>query len=124
VFYIYTDPDAPSREDPKFGEWHHWLVVNIPGVDVAQGDVMSEYIGAGPPKGTKLHRYVYLIFKQQGKQDFKGLSKLTKFSANGRPCWKVREFAKKHNLGSAIAGNFFHAEYDSYCDELYKQFKD
>lgn len=21
------DPDAPSRKDPRFGEWHHWLVV-------------------------------------------------------------------------------------------------
>ena len=26
-----TDPDAPSRQEPKFREWHHWLVVNIPG---------------------------------------------------------------------------------------------
>lgn len=26
-----TDPDAPSRKNPKFREWHHWLVVNVPG---------------------------------------------------------------------------------------------
>lgn len=25
-----TDPDAPSRQNPKYREWHHWLVVNIP----------------------------------------------------------------------------------------------
>ncbi|CAH0698569.1 unnamed protein product [Spodoptera exigua] len=23
-----VDPDAPSREDPKFREWHHWLNLN------------------------------------------------------------------------------------------------
>uniref|UniRef100_A0A6B0UY14 Putative phosphatidylethanolamine-binding protein 1 n=1 Tax=Ixodes ricinus TaxID=34613 RepID=A0A6B0UY14_IXORI len=47
-----TDPDAPSRQSPKYREWHHWLVVNIPGVNVPQGEVLSEYVGSGPPKGT------------------------------------------------------------------------
>ncbi|KAF8414558.1 hypothetical protein L210DRAFT_3434826, partial [Boletus edulis BED1] len=23
---VMTDPDAPSRSDPKMGEWRHWLV--------------------------------------------------------------------------------------------------
>ena len=36
---IMTDPDAPSRENPKMREWHHWLVVNIPGNKVAEGEV-------------------------------------------------------------------------------------
>jgi len=47
-----VDPDAPSRADPKFREWHHWCVANIPGADVSKGDVLSEYVGSGPPKGT------------------------------------------------------------------------
>ena len=47
-----TDPDAPSRLEPKFREWHHWLVINIPGNQVEKGDEISQYIGAGPPKGT------------------------------------------------------------------------
>jgi hypothetical protein len=28
---VQTDPDAPSRADPKFGQWRHWVVTNIPG---------------------------------------------------------------------------------------------
>ena len=55
-----TDPDAPSRKDPKYREWRHWLVVNIPGGDVSKGEVCAEYVGAGPPKGTGLHRYIVL----------------------------------------------------------------
>ena len=47
-----TDPDAPSRADPKFREWHHWCVVNIPGKDVNAGEVLAEYVGSGPPEGT------------------------------------------------------------------------
>ncbi|KAJ8917446.1 hypothetical protein NQ315_005493 [Exocentrus adspersus] len=64
-----TDPDAPSRKKPSAREWHHWLVVNVPGSSVEKGvgDVLSEYVGAGPPKGTGLHRYIILVYKQQGK---------------------------------------------------------
>lgn len=32
--YLYADPDAPSRSDPQFREFIHWVVVNIPGKDV------------------------------------------------------------------------------------------
>ena len=55
-----TDPDAPSRSDPKWGEWRHWLVFNIPGNQLGKGDVWWTYIGSGPPKDTGLHRYVFL----------------------------------------------------------------
>lgn len=23
---VMTDPDAPSRKDPKLGQWRHWIV--------------------------------------------------------------------------------------------------
>lgn len=56
-----TDPDAPSRKEPKFREWHHWLVVNIPGNDITKGDTLSEYIGSGPPKVSLDNSSVKLI---------------------------------------------------------------
>ncbi len=48
----FLDPDAPSRAEPKFREWQHWLVANVPGNDVTKGDHLAEYVGSGPPKGT------------------------------------------------------------------------
>ncbi|KAF6082445.1 phosphatidylethanolamine binding protein 1 [Phyllostomus discolor] len=36
---VLTDPDAPSRKDPKYREWHHFLVVNMKGNDI--GSVFS-----------------------------------------------------------------------------------
>lgn len=64
---IMTDPYAPSRKEPVSREWHHWLVVNIPGGHVDMGQVLSDYVGSGPPQGTGLHRYVFLLYKQNGK---------------------------------------------------------
>jgi phosphatidylethanolamine-binding protein (PEBP) family uncharacterized protein len=52
VWFESPDPDAPSRKDPKFREWHHWLVGNIPGNKVSEGETLSEYVGSGPPKDT------------------------------------------------------------------------
>ncbi|KAL3280715.1 hypothetical protein HHI36_003951 [Cryptolaemus montrouzieri] len=115
-----TDPDAPSRKEPKFREWHHWLVVNIPGKNIRAGETLSEYIGAGPPKGTGLHRYVLLVYKQPGviKCDEK---KLHNKSGAGRGKFSIKTFAKKYNLGSPLAGNVFLAEWDEYVPKLQKQ---
>ncbi|XP_019870681.2 protein D2-like [Aethina tumida] len=117
-----TDPDAPSRQAPKFREWHHWLVVNIPGKDIGKGEVLSEYIGAGPPKNTGLHRYVLLVYKQPGKINCDE-PRLKNNSGSNRGNFSVRKFAKKYNLGNPIAGNFFQAEYDDYVPKLYAQLK-
>lgn len=62
----FTDPDAPNGKDGKF-EVKHWLVGNIPGNDIKKGEVFAEYRGSGAPKGTGLHRYIFLVFKQNGK---------------------------------------------------------
>lgn len=115
-----TDPDAPSRQQPKYREWHHWLVVNIPGNEIGKGETLSEYVGSGPPKGTGLHRYILLIYKQPGKitPDEK---RLTNRSGDGRANFKIRDFAKKYNLGEPVAGNFYQAEWDDYVPKLYRQ---
>lgn len=52
---LVLDPDAPSRKEPTYREWHHWLVGNIPGADVSKGETLSEYVGSGPPEGTGMH---------------------------------------------------------------------
>ncbi|XP_047366418.1 protein D2-like isoform X1 [Vespa velutina] len=118
-----TDPDAPSRKDPKFREWHHWLVGNIPGNDISKGETLSEYIGSGPPEGTGLHRYVFLLYKQPKKLTFDE-KHLTNRSGNNRGKFSIKKFANKYNLGDPIAGNMFQAEYDDYVPILYKQLGD
>ncbi|CAG2177760.1 unnamed protein product, partial [Oppiella nova] len=108
---VMTDPDAPSREDPMFGQYKHWLVINIPGNDVAKGRTLAEYKGSGPPQGTGLHRYIFLVYKQP---DIMNSTEATvaSDSLTGRPLFKVREFAKTNNLGEPAAVNYFQAKFD------------
>lgn len=115
-----TDPDAPSRKEPKFREWHHWLVGNIPGGNVAAGETLSQYVGSGPPPDTGLHRYVFLVYQQPGKLNFDE-PRLTNTSADNRGGFSIAKFAAKYNLGDPISGNFYQAKYDDYVPLLYKQ---
>ncbi|CAG0912786.1 unnamed protein product [Notodromas monacha] len=115
-----TDPDAPSRASPGFREWHHWLVVNVPENRIADGKTLSAYVGSGPPQGTGLHRYVYLVFEQPGELT-PDETVLPNTSGNGRGKFRIAAFAEKYGLGDPVAGNFYQAEWDEYVPTLYKQ---
>ncbi|KAM4808475.1 phosphatidylethanolamine-binding protein 1-like [Rhinophrynus dorsalis] len=117
---ILTDPDAPSRKNPKFREWHHFLVVNMKGNDINSGCVLSDYVGSGPPKGTGLHRYVWLVYEQTEllKCDEQILCNR---SGDHRGMFKVASFCKKYKLGTPVAGTCYQAEWDDYVPKLYEQ---
>lgn len=117
---LLTDPDAPSRKQPTFREWHHWLVVNIPGTDIDKGDVISDYVGSGPPKDSGLHRYVFLVFKQPKKLSCTE-PRIPKTSGKDRGKFSTAKFVEKYKLGDPVAGNLFQAQYDDYVPKLYKQ---
>lgn len=95
-------------------------MTNIPGKDISKGDVLSEYIGSGPPPNTGLHRYVFLVYKQPGKLNFEE-KHLTNRSGDGRNNFSIKNFAIKYKLGNPIAGNLYQAAYDDYVPILYKQ---
>ncbi|XP_037814421.1 protein D3-like isoform X2 [Lucilia sericata] len=117
---IMTDPDAPSRANPKVREFRHWLVANIPGNKIDQGEVVAAYVGSGPPKGTGLHRYIFLLYKQPGKIDIDE-PHVANNSRRNRPNFKAAKFAEKYNLGAPVAGNFYQAQYDDYVPILHAQ---
>lgn len=118
--FLIKDPDAPTREDPKVGEVRHWLVVNIPGNDLASGETKWQYIGSGPPSGSGFHRYIFLLFKQpNGKQEF-DFPTVTNRSREGRLSTKTRKLIADYNL-KLVAGNFYFAQYDDYVPILHSQ---
>ncbi|CAH1156113.1 unnamed protein product [Phaedon cochleariae] len=121
---LYTvamvDPDAPSRKEPTLREVLHWLVGNVPGTEVQKGVALAGYRGSGPPLGTGLHRYVFLIYKQSGRIEFDE-KPISKTSREGRLKFSIKKFAEKYNLGQPVWGNFYQAQYDDYVPTLHKQ---
>ncbi|ODQ45509.1 hypothetical protein PICMEDRAFT_34840 [Pichia membranifaciens NRRL Y-2026] len=134
---VLTDPDAPTKGDDKWSEFCHYVVRDIklndftladtaPAPTTAdgkndidsfgdklttvdlQGDALVPYMGPGPPPKTGLHRYVFLLYKQQrGKRPD---------APADRPCWGTgvpgsgaTEYAHKHGL-ELYAVNFFYAK--------------
>ncbi|XP_053698466.1 protein D3-like [Sabethes cyaneus] len=117
---IMTDPDAPSRANPKMREWKHWIVTNIAGSDLSTGETLAEYISSAPPEGSGLHRYVFLVYKQPGQVQFDEPKQSNRNSKRGK--FLAAEFARKYNLGSPVAGNFYQAQYDDYVPQVYATF--
>lgn len=117
---LMVDPDAPSRADPTYREILHWAVINIPGNKLNLGHSMAEYIGSGPPEGSGLHRYVFLLYRQSKKID--DAQHIDKRSREGRISFSARQFAEKHGLGKPIGANFYQAQYDDYVPILHKSF--
>jgi len=115
---LYTlsnvDPDANRSRAPI----NHWLVVNIPGGNISQGDELMSYRGSRPPKDSGIHRYVFLVYKQAHRLDVASNPKLH-FPPNNRTNFEIRAFAAVHNLGSPIAGNFYQAQYSDYLAQFY-----
>jgi len=75
-----TDPDAKSRETHENAEFLHWLITDLTipegkaadgsdDIDLSKGKVLMEYMGPAPPKGTGKHRYVILLFKNDGEKE-------------------------------------------------------
>ncbi|XP_055905252.1 protein D3-like [Eupeodes corollae] len=117
---ICTDPDAPSPGDPFLGELITWLVVNIPGKSIASGKILAEYFAAAPPKGAKLNRIVYLLYKQPSELEFDE-KPIDKFTFEGRSNFSSEEFSSKYGLGDPIAFNYYLTEFDEFVREVYKQ---
>ena len=115
----FVDPDAPSRKEPKFREWLHYLVFNVKGCDLSSGEEQAAYIGSGPPQGTGLHRYVWIVYKQ--KEKIKVEEKKLIFSGEGRGGFNIEKWRKKYGLSDPIALNYYQAQFDSYVPTLYKK---
>nr|ALS40432.1 putative odorant-binding protein A5-2 [Zeugodacus tau] len=117
---IMVNPDIPTRQNPLLREWLHWLVVNVPGADIAKGDIIDPYIGPMAPKMSGVLRYVFLIYKQPGKQMFDEAI-MTNTDVTGHEKFSSMGFAGKYNM-ELVAGNLFQSRWDELVPRLHKQF--
>ncbi|XP_038977978.1 CEN-like protein 1 [Phoenix dactylifera] len=98
---IMTDPDAPSPSNPHLREHLHWIVTDIPGTTNASfGKELISYEAPRPFMG--IHRYVFVLFKQKGRQ--------TVHTPSSRDHFKTRSFAEENGLGLPVAAVYFNAQ--------------
>ncbi|KAF9997288.1 hypothetical protein BGZ80_008013 [Entomortierella chlamydospora] len=109
---IMTDPDAPSRNNPKMREYRHWVISNISGTsdfhpaNVSQSTVITPYMGPAPPSGTGPHRYIFLLYKHAPSTD---VSALSSSLTSDRPKFMAKEFASQGSM-ELVGVNYFVAE--------------
>jgi len=130
---IMIDPDMPSRSTPidQKTQVLHWLMVNVPGQGVG-GRQLAPYIGSGPPPGTGIHRYTFLVFDEgTTPKDYSSVIAMDLVDIGRRVYWNFkdqgktstfRDFVKWADLGDPIAGNFYTAQWDAWVDELWQTF--
>ncbi|XP_027105317.2 CEN-like protein 2 [Coffea eugenioides] len=98
---VMTDPDAPGPSDPYLREHLHWIVTDIPGTtDSSFGREMVSYEVPRPNIG--IHRFVFLLFKQKGRQ--------TVNPPLSRDGFSTRKFAQENQLGLPVAAVFFNCQ--------------
>jgi phosphatidylethanolamine-binding protein (PEBP) family uncharacterized protein len=128
-----TDPDAPSRTNPKWSQMCHWIASNV---TIAQDafsilplpefglteqtesaqdlDDVMEYKPPGPPPKTGKHRYVFLVFApKNGTTEplHPSKPKDRQHWGTGKERGGVREWAQENEL-VPVAANFIYSQND------------
>ncbi|CAG2107976.1 unnamed protein product, partial [Medioppia subpectinata] len=113
---LYTltmlDLDVPSRANPAHRSVKHWMVINIPDANITDGYILDTFLESLPPRGSGLHRYVTLIYRQSHR--IEGL--VRNDTIESRLMFNMTKFALDNQLGEPVAGNFYHAQWDEYVD--------
>ncbi|XP_055339044.1 protein D3-like [Paramacrobiotus metropolitanus] len=109
---IELDLDAPTATNTSFRSVLHWLVYNIPNMDLARGTIQMPYTGSKPDANTGLHRYALLLFRQPARLTLPPVGNPNNPAA--RIGFDLRSFIQRYNLGQPVAGNFYVAQADAY----------
>ena len=67
-FYFHKDQNNIEVTDEDLTSsnlYLHWMVINVPGAKVDQGQTVTSYKGPAPKPGSGVHRYVILAYEQK-----------------------------------------------------------
>ena len=109
---VLTDPDAKSRDNPKWSEMCHWILTNLTttmtsDTTIAEKSELVEYLPPKPPPKTGKHRYVFVLLEGQQGQPLSTPSD-RKHWGFGKVRHGVRDWAKENEL-KVVGANFFYA---------------
>ncbi|KAG6890530.1 hypothetical protein C0995_007732 [Termitomyces sp. Mi166 len=97
---VMTDPDAPSRADPKYRQFRHWVVTGLKIPPIAESSLIvktqpstTPYRPPGPPPGT------FLLFEEP-ESGFVVPPGAPEYGAGleERRSWNAVDFGNRHGL--------------------------
>ena len=105
--------------DMDNGNYLHWMIVNIPGSKVNDGQVVTGYVAPAPKENTGSHRYVFLVMRQDGGEfEFPAQTAQSACDETGRAGFNLESFREENQLSEPIAANYFTLEYDEFVDTI------
>ncbi|MBN3306343.1 RM38 protein, partial [Amia calva] len=108
---LLTSPDEHLRDNES--EYVHWLVGNIPGNAVQSGEEVCHYLPPFPAKGTGFHRFIFVLFKQDGPVNFKDDYRPSPCHSLTMRTFRTVDFYRTHQDAITPAGlAFFQAQWD------------
>jgi phosphatidylethanolamine-binding protein len=110
---ILTDPDAKSRDNPKWSEMCHWILTNLTApvtsdISTSKKGELVKYLPPTPPPKTGKHRYVFVLLEGQEGQDLSP-PKERKHWGYGKVRHGIRDWAEENGL-KVVGANFFYAQ--------------
>ncbi|KXS18178.1 PEBP-like protein [Gonapodya prolifera JEL478] len=100
-----VDPDAPSRESPSNAQYVHWVTEMAgSGTKPTVKRDLVQYMGPAPPSGTGFHRYVFLLYRHEGKVHFKSEP------PKDRKNFNVAKWSQENGIGDPVGGEFYVAK--------------
>ncbi|KAK3085551.1 hypothetical protein FSP39_005213 [Pinctada imbricata] len=115
---IMTAPDSHLQKTDA--EYLHWMIGNIPGNRLADGEELCNYLPPFPLQGTGAHRYVFILFKQNEKIDFTSEKRPDNCISLDQRTFQTAEFYKHYEDDITPAGiSFFQCEYDESVRDVF-----
>ncbi|KAJ1072038.1 hypothetical protein K5549_013905 [Capra hircus] len=106
-------------------EYVHWLVTNIPGDRVAEGQETCPYLPPFPARGSGFHRFAFVLFKQDKPIDFSGDTRPSPCYQLAQRTFHTFDFYKKHQDAMTPAGlAFFQCRWDDSVTHVFHQLLD
>ncbi|XP_046659734.1 uncharacterized protein LOC124353776 [Homalodisca vitripennis] len=96
---VMVDPDTLSIKDSTV--MLHWILGNILGDDVSNGEIVADHVGSESPQRRGFHRYLILLYKQHGKLTFE--DPIVSNTTENRHKFSIQDFAEKYELSNPVA---------------------
>ncbi|KAH3772951.1 hypothetical protein DPMN_174298, partial [Dreissena polymorpha] len=104
-------PDSHLEQNNK--EYLHWMVANIPGTSVSEGQVLCDYMPVFPVHGTGNHRYAFVLYQHDNVIDLSAEKRHQERPNLSERTFETLEFYRRHQDAITPVGLcFFQAEWD------------